>query len=249
MKYLSVIVLLFFCACISAQIDIPELDRMLKYGEVESLDITFRRIEHSKEFIDKFNLNDQELEIIGFWGKNYTVNIDQTGTGVRILGMNVYPNRIISITLLYEERGIRKRAFLFALWKMEKCDFLIKPLHLLIVKNDQSIFDFESVVDMDSSKYYSIGHVGVFEKAYVLRNQLDFSVINAYLSGLPFTLGKDSLRYRILYEPAIPSIYQRIGTDDNLKKFLLNPVYTDTEYFRELIRSHSRSYTTEYVIP
>lgn len=249
MKFVGVIGLLFFCTFISAQIDIPELDRMVTYGEVESLDVTFRRIEHSKEFIDNFKLTELEIEMIGYWTNNYTVNIAQTGLKVSILGINIYPNRITKISLLYEENGLRKHADLFALWKMETKNFLIKPLKLLIADSDRSIFNIASIVDMDSSKYYSVGYVGVFEKAYALRNQFDFSVLNTYLSGLPFTLGKDSLRYRILYEHAFPSIYERIGTDENLRKFLLKPVYTDAVYFRELIRSHSRLYVTDYVIP
>lgn len=246
MKYLCLLFLLFSCSRINAQVDIPELDRLLKYGEVESIDVTFQKIQYSKEFIDKFNLNSQESELIGFWDENYTVKLDQTGSGVRILGINIYPNRIIGVNLEYVESGRRIRALLNALWKMESRELLIKPVFLLNAESDRSIFSIEKVVKLDSQKYYNIGQISSFEKAYVLREQFDFSAINSDLKNLNFKLGKDSLRYRLLFEHAMPSIYERIGIDERLRKFLLNPVYSDPEYYRELERSHSEAYKTDY---
>lgn len=246
MRLFSLLFLLISCTRVYAQIDIPELDRLLKYGEVESLDVTFRQIPHADEFIDKFNLSNQEQVMIGYWTENYTVKLEQTGSGVRILGINIYPNRIMGVTLDHIGTGRRMRSLFFFLWKIESNNLLVKPVLILNRGNDRSIFNVESVVNIGSQDYYSIGYIADFDKAYVLREQLDFSTINGVLKDVDFKLGKDSLRYRLLYEHAMPSIYERIGADENLRKFLLNPVYTDPDYYRELERSHSRSYKTEY---
>lgn len=148
MKYLGLVVLLFSCSSINAQVDIPELDRLLEYGEVESLDITFEQISCSDEFIDVFKLNKKELEMVGFWDENYTVKLNQTSSGVRILGIDIYPNRIMNVGLERIESGERSQSLLFSLWKIESKALLIQPLFLLNRGSDQTIFTAESIMEL-----------------------------------------------------------------------------------------------------
>jgi hypothetical protein len=248
MKKLLFILIVFFvvssCKKMNTQIDIPELDRLIKYGEVETLEISFKDNIFSNKFINKFGLSDREIELVGYWTDNYTVELEQTGMGVEILGIDIYPNRIIRLSLA--PKGESAKSFFFSNWRMTGNNFEIKPLIILNETDDTTKIDIKDVIFINSNKYYVIGYIENFKKAFVLRSQWDFSPINGLLDSVPYKFGKDLLRIRMLSDHAMPIIYQRIATDEELMDFLLNPVLTDPKYFLEVVRSHSRFHRIIY---
>jgi hypothetical protein len=239
-------IIFFICIKVYGQTDILDLDRMIKYGEVETLEISFRNTVFSEQFLKIFNLSEREIELVGYWTSIYTVKQEQTGVGVEILGIDIYPNRIMEISLGWrKERNVMK-TFLFALWRINNNELQICPTAIFNEVNDITKAGLENFLFLDCMEYFTIGVITEFYKAFVLINPWDFSMINKVLGSIPFQLGKDTLRSRMISDPAIPIIYERIATNEKLRHFLLHPVLNDEKYFLELLRSKSWVYQLQY---
>lgn len=191
---------------------------LIKYGESEKFDLTFETTNGSKMFIDTFELNKVEIGFIGFWTDNFYSEIKQNGKNVKIAGLDFFPNRIMEMHVECYINGSRIWRYFFFKWQIKEKKLELKPL-LYFSKDKDNI---SSAKFIDSTDYENAGKIEFYEDNYILTKQFDFSFLNKYLQEKEIEFCKDDFRYRILSGRALPSIYDRLGTDAELRKFQLN---------------------------
>ena len=191
---------------------------LITYGETENFDISFKNINFSEEFIEKFNLNEAEINFIGYWTDNFYSEIKQNGKNVRILGLDFFPNRIMKMSTECFIGGERTQRIYFFFWKIEKEIMYIKTLTCLSkTKNKNTCIEL-----FNNTDYKIAGSVKFYNSNFVLLKQFDFTFMNSIINEKNIEFGMDDFRYRILLGRAMPSIYDKIGTNSNLRQFLLS---------------------------
>lgn len=209
-------------------IEIKEMDRLVRY-EADLAGKTFYSLDVDQGFVKKFNLSAKEIEMIGYWTDVYTTKVEQTGKNVKISDVHIYPNRTMQASL-----GIKgySRAYLFFEWKIQNDLFMVKPVYFISNGNtDSSNKDIEDEnVKFEKEDFFVLGKIHPFKIAYILQYQWDYSPVNSVLKYENFSFGKDTVRMRMLYDEAYPSIYERMITNGYLRKFVLSPVPSDPEY-------------------
>lgn len=229
------LIVLMFPAFLSCQEDYM-FSKLITYGESESFEVSFKNTNGSKEFIDKFNLNESEVNFVGYWTDNFYSEIKQNGKNVRIQGLDFFPNRILEMKTECFINGKRIHQDYFFLWKIEKEQICIKVLSCLS-KTDNQIQNF---VFYNNTNYETIGEAKFYKDNYILIKQFDFSFMNLIIYTKSIEFGMDDFRYRILSEQAMPSIYDKINTNLSLRKFLLNFDTTKKSDFIKLEEDYNR---------
>ena len=94
-------------------------------------------------------------------------------------------------------------------------------------------YNIITVEFVDSNDYENAGEIEFYKDNYILTKQLDFSFLNKYLQEKEIEFHKDDFRYRMLLGRAMPSIYDRLGTDSELRNFLLNfDITKETDFIK-----------------
>lgn len=227
------LIFFMFSVCLFCQEDY-QFSNLITYGESEKIDISFTNIEGSTQFIEKFNLSDKEINMIGYWTDNFYSELKQNGKNVRILGLDFFPNRIMEMTTECFVDGERVQKIYFFNWKIENEMVYLKLLAYLSEKKNQS------VVLLNNLDYEALGEVKFYNKNFILRKPFDFSFMNSIIHEKKVEFGIDDFRYRILLGKAMPSIYDKIGTNYTLRHFLLNFDTTKESDFLKLEENYNR---------
>lgn len=202
---------------------------LVTYGESEKFDLTFECVKGSKDFIDKFKLNKMEIGFIGYWTDNFYLEIKQNGVNIHISGLDFFPNRVMEMSLECYLNSKRVQRRFFFEWQIKGQELKLKPLLYFSKKND----NISSVEFVDSNDYENAGEIEFYKDNYILTKQLDFSFLNKYLQEKEIEFHKDDFRYRMLLGRAMPSIYDRLGTDSELRDFLLNfDITKETDFIK-----------------
>lgn len=238
------IILLFLCIHIHAQLNSAITEKLIQAGEAEPLNFNFSLFNNASDFIRKFNLSEHEIAMVGYWTDIYLIKNMQTGKNVRILGLYFFPNRIMEIDIEVIKETTRCKGYIYLTWQVDNNNLFAQPLFYLL-KTNETILKSHF---FQCNNFIKFGVINEFEKAYVLSNQLDFAPINQYLRNEWFVFGKDNFRYRILREEAFPSIFHRLQNDEKIKNFLLTPNSNDSQYFIELEKTTMWTYTPSYTV-
>lgn len=248
--FITCILFVFIPALLWSQndemIEIKEMDRLVRY-EADLAGKTFYSLDVDQGFAKKFNLSAKEMEMIGYWTDVYTTKVEQTGKNVNIIDLYIYPNRIMEVSL-----GIKgySRPHLFFEWKIQNDLFMVKPVYFISNgSRDSSNKDTKDEnVKFEKEDFFVLGKIHPFKKVYILQYQWDYSPVNSVLKSMNFSFGKDTVRMRMLYGDAYPSICERMITNGDLRKFVLSPAPSDPEYLMQLEMAASVmwNYTPDY---
>ncbi len=224
------ILILSTTGIVYTQTETPNLNTLIQYLEVESLDKSFTSIAHADEFIEKFELNEEELKLVGNWFLNDFIEenkrVKNTYFTVKFL-----PNRILE---LHIPNRLNNRISIFCFWRVSKNSVEIRPLYLLEIKEEKGVVEIANGIMINNSDYFSIGEIEKYEQAYVQRFPWNWEKLNEYIDREKITFGIDNLRYRWVFEYAMPNVFQNIGIREDVRDLLYNPEYDDSEYFFKL---------------
>ncbi len=235
MKFYTVFLILILCTTkiICAQTETPNLDTLIQYLEVESLDKSFASITNAGEFIRKFELTEEEIQLIGFWLTNDFIETNKQARNKGVYSVTFLPNRILMLGIplnIVQDDTVSA----FCMWRVSNGAIEINPIYLLETKREKGVVILQNSISINDSHYFSIGEVEKYEKAYVQRFPWNWEKLNKYISNENIICGVDYLRYRRVFEYAMPDIFQRIGIREDTRNLLYNPEYGNPDYLFNL---------------
>lgn len=234
-KYILILIIFMYSTVLFCQEEYV-FSNLVKYGESESFDVSFKNINHSEEFIEKFNLNELEIDFVGYWTNNFYSEIKQNGKNIRICGLDFFPNRILNMNTECFINGERTKLSFFFFWKIENEIVYVKALAYLSEQKNKN----KSFVLLKNTDYEPLGKVKFYKNYFILLEQFDFSFMNTIISEKEIEFCMDDFRYRILLGRAMPSIYDKTGSNSNLRKFLLDFDITKKVDFLKLEEDYNR---------
>jgi len=160
-------VFITFTCCTSKNIYKKYIDEYL----LESTRTGFKSIENSNYFINKYQLNKDEINNIGCWYINTFVDskyIENGGFGITV---TYFPNRMFRAYKDYAETDDIQ--YIFGEWKIENKQLQIK-LRTRAIKNGKFTWKFET---KSNQEYYKILNITKYNYAVINRESYDFTIV------------------------------------------------------------------------
>jgi hypothetical protein len=196
----------------------------------EQRDKTFLKYDRANEFVSKYKLSNNEIEIIGSWYVNdidYKHNDKDYGLGI---GITFYPNRIVEIYQHHTESQMP--SYIFGEWKVKNKKLYVKLSKCFIGNINREY----RIVKTNETKYKCIS------------NKLNYPV--CYVNDEPYLMTAftreekeeynicilDQPRYRVI-EAELDTRLDKIMLNNNVVDILLNQsIEKNDNYYLELIK-------------
>lgn len=234
MKRLSI--LLFLCVSygpLFGDMDESYIQDLVNERIIERTSQSFTTVPGSLRFIEKFKLNEKEIELIGIWGFDGVINkvsrIREYGPGISI---TFYPNRYFCIYREFENQGQIKQ--IIGKWKVENGNLLIRLKARIIIVNSKgdSVYTKNKVEYCDSFKYYQIFTVPTYDIIFVNTQPFDWGEIPLNLRNYYEIPNNDKPRSRLLFD-SLGTPPGNIQEGSCLGDLLYNPEISD-RYFIDI---------------
>lgn len=235
--FLSLLVLLVFVSCAapkSEDIEILYLDALIKSNDVETKENNFfAEGKNAYLFVDKFNLSEEELNLVGVWVKIFTTPVEQTNENIEILTIDFYPNRIHNILCMYRDTNNKlRRIHVYSKWKMKDNILYLKPYH--IIESDQNAEELKHINIKQDLFYTKVAEIPNFDNGFVINRQIDYSFLNKYFENSKFEFHLDTVRLRITHEYGVPSVFDVINEKDDVCDYFLNEDFETIENMEKI---------------
>lgn len=210
-----------------------EIQQLIDEGIFESTNATFKTIDGSGEYIQKYKLTDDEIKIIGAWGFDiYTKSIlrDDYGPGIGIIFL---PNRLFYI--LKNGSNVNGIKYIIGEWKIENKLLLVKfNSRIVSVKTIQSKEEGNFTIEKkDSLRYYEIFKIPDYQLAYVNDNSFYWNTIPIDILKYYDINLEDKPRFRILFD-TLGTPPGDISINSYWGNILFNRINNDT-YFLKIV--------------
>jgi hypothetical protein len=203
-------------------------------GVIEAIEETFRNCEGSDLYINKYQLNEEEINMLGNWGFDGLVcpfpPERKYGPG---LAITFYPNRYFRI--YKENENVGQIRYIVGEWKVDNYKLQLMFIAKIII-NDLSIKDKYARYTVDylgDNTFYTIFSVPAYKIAYVNDIPFDWSELPSNLLFLLDFRNDDAPRSRLLFD-TLGDPPGNIQPDSKYGKLLLEPKKSK-EYFIDLL--------------
>lgn len=233
MHKLSILLLLFLISVFSfaeSSYGFANIEQLINIGEIETRDISFSGLKNASQFIFKFNLSEEEIQMIGTWLKNDFVEYENDTNEIFIMFVDFLPNRILLVTCSVENNHY----ILYFNWKVQDNNLMLNPVGKAKLKTTNSVDIFEDIIILNSADYIILSEIEKFEKGYFQKKpflwEKSFEAIGLKQS-LKFT---DFIRIRHLFPGSRENIYLKIENDKTVLNTLLIREEITIEYLKKL---------------
>jgi len=234
MKRKFIVILFFLSTYIYSYTD-EYLIECTNEGIVESVERSFRICEGSENYINKYLLDEDEINIIGFWTFDGIIcphpKNREYGPGISII---FYPNRYFQIYKEGENKDQIKN--IVGQWKVFDKKLQVMFIAKIII-NDLTTSDKYNrykVIYINNNTYYTIFTIPNYSIAYVNTKPFDWGNLpSSLLLSLDFK-NNDSPRSRLLFDP-LGNPPGNITENSTYGNLLLNPRKNDKKYLIDLM--------------
>jgi len=235
MKYFFTIFLLVFSFIDTYSITPIELEELANDRFLDGITINFKNFPGSNNYIDKFNLTEDELTMIGIWAFDGIVcrapANRKYGPGV---GISFYPNRYLKIER--EDRDNGDIRSIYGEWKVENKVLLIKLKVKLIIENKKEKIEYlKYKVEYSSDEnFYPVFKIPQYLYAYYNLEPFDWSLLPSQSKQFFEFQNDDAPRSRLLFD-SLGDPPGNVQPDSEYGKILLYPQMS-IEYFVDLLQ-------------
>lgn len=204
-----------------------EFKAFIDEGLLESKDTNFETITNSSYYIEKYQLNADEINNIGCWYINNTIDKEYIENGGLGISVTFFPNRIFRAYKDHAE--LNNIQYVFGEWKIDNKKLLIK-LKAKAIRSAQNDWEFQN---LSNQVFYKVLSIEKYKIAVINSKPYDFSEIPQNIIVFFEINKKDLPRSRLLFDtlgdpPGDISINSKYGQ-------ILSSASFNAEYLTKMI--------------
>ena len=231
MRYIFLVIIICLISCSVFSYDLEEL---ISECFLDGIDESFRNVRGSDNYINKFELTEDEITMLGLWGFDSIVakipKERKYGAGI---GITFYPNRYFKVWKDDAVNGQIRSTF--GTWKVVNKTLYVRFEAKLIIVDRRAPNDYDkyNVEYCEDTNYYPIFNIPRYEKAYYNLEAFKWTAIPVRIRDFFEILVEDGPRSRLLFD-TLGDPPGNIQPDSKFGRLLLNPQKTK-EYYVDLL--------------